>query len=71
MQDKAEKVDTVVDVEKVVQSTTPTTLVDLNKFTVKQTHPYHEYIVLRNEYYNLRIENCVSADSKDRRYVAL
>mmetsp|Transcript_24596 Transcript_24596/g.27363 ORF Transcript_24596/g.27363 Transcript_24596/m.27363 type:complete len:475 (+) Transcript_24596:94-1518(+) len=40
--------------EEIIKSMLPTTLVDLNNMTVKQTHPYHEYSVLRREYLKRR-----------------
>src|SRR5690348_9844800 len=45
--------------EDVIQSLLPTTLVDLQQKVVKQTHPFHEYTVLRREYINMEIEKLV------------
>eukprot|EP01121_Diplochlamys_sp_Union-15-3_P015612 TRINITY_DN5203_c0_g1_i1.p1 TRINITY_DN5203_c0_g1~~TRINITY_DN5203_c0_g1_i1.p1 ORF type:complete len:318 (-),score=52.49 TRINITY_DN5203_c0_g1_i1:50-1003(-) len=51
--------------ESIIQSMLPTTLVDLNTNTIKQTHPYHEYTVLRKEFMKLRNTKLVAATRKD------
>lgn len=43
----------------------PTTLIDLKQNIIKQTHPYHEYTVLRREYMNLEIEKLVNAKARE------
>jgi len=55
----------VISDERVIQSTLPTTLIDLQQMTIKQTHPFHEYAVLRREFLNMEIEKLVSMKSKD------
>jgi len=50
--------------EEVIQSLLPTTLIDLNTNTVKQTHPFHEYTVLRREYMSMELEKLISSKKK-------
>jgi len=50
--------------ESIILSMLPTTLVDLQTMTVKQTHPYHEYTVLRKEYMKLRNTKLVSSSAR-------
>jgi len=56
--------------EEVIQSLLPTTLVDLHTNVVKQTHPFHEYTVLRRDYLNMEIEKLVTAKRKDNLWTA-
>jgi len=56
--------------EEVIQSLLPTTLVDLNTNIVKQTHPFHEYTVLRREFMNLELEKILSSKRKDNLWTA-
>jgi len=45
--------------DKVISSTLPVTWVDLERHTVKQTHPFHEYSVLRKEFICLDVDRLV------------
>jgi len=45
--------------DKVIESILPTTWVDLEKHIVKQTHPFHEYAVLRKEFILLEADKLV------------
>jgi len=56
--------------EVVIQSMLPSTLIDLTTMTVRQTHPFHEYSVLRREYLNMELEKLVSTKSRDNLWAA-
>jgi len=55
---------TILD-EGVIQSMLPTTLIDLSTLSVKQTHPYHEYSVLRGEFMRLEIDKLLTLKTKE------
>ncbi|KAL6056997.1 Spindle pole body component, variant 3 [Balamuthia mandrillaris] len=44
----------------------PTTLVDLNKQTVRQTRPFHQYALLRHEYMKQEIQQLVQSSNGRR-----
>jgi len=46
--------------EDIIQSLFPITMIDLKSQSVKQTHPYHEYSVLRKEYMDLELMKLTS-----------
>eukprot|EP01117_Protostelium_nocturnum_P018020 TRINITY_DN7438_c0_g1_i1.p1 TRINITY_DN7438_c0_g1~~TRINITY_DN7438_c0_g1_i1.p1 ORF type:complete len:491 (-),score=132.98 TRINITY_DN7438_c0_g1_i1:194-1666(-) len=41
--------------EEIIQSILPTTLVDISRLDVKQTPPFHEYTILRKEYFSSQL----------------
>jgi len=45
--------------DKVIESMLPTTWIDLAAHTVKQTHPFHEYGVLRKEFIYMEVDKLV------------
>jgi hypothetical protein len=45
----------------VIWSRSPTTLVDVDRQIVKQTLPYHQYTVLRQDYMDLQIQHILSS----------
>jgi hypothetical protein len=45
--------------DKVIESMLPTTWIDLDTRVVKQTHPFHEYAVLRKEFIYLEVDKLV------------
>ncbi len=51
--------------EQVILSMLPTTLVNLDTHTVRQTHPSHEYNVLRSEFMKLEIDHLLEVAHRD------
>ena len=49
-----------------IQSLLPTTVIDIDRWIVKQTHPYHIHTVLRREFMNLAVKRLISDDSDKR-----
>jgi len=50
--------------DQIVQSMLPSTIIDLEQLLVKQTHPFHEYMVLRKEFMTLEIDRLTSSGPK-------
>jgi len=56
--------------EEVIQSLLPSTLIDLNMLTVLQTHPFHEYCVLRKEFMKMEMEKILTSKHKENLWTA-
>lgn len=56
--------------EDLIQSMLPSTLIDLGTMTIKQTHPYHEYSVLRKEFQNMQVESLVQTKPRENLWTA-
>jgi hypothetical protein len=56
----------VITDEDVIQSLLPTTIIDMDRWQVRQTHPYHVHTVLRREFMNLAVKRLVSSDADKR-----
>lgn len=59
-----------IDDNAVIQSIYPSTLVDLNRGLVFQTHPYHEYKALRSEQQKFIIQNARKCSYKNNLWVS-
>jgi hypothetical protein len=60
----------VIHDDDIIQSAFPVTLVDVTQQTVKQTHPFHEFIVLRREFHKLQVQKLLSDVQKENLWTA-
>ncbi len=56
--------------DEVIHSMFPTAVIDLHQGIVKQTHPFHEYSVLRKEFLSLEVEKLISSKKRENLWTA-
>jgi C9orf72-like protein family len=56
--------------EHVIQSLLPVTVIDIDRRRVTQTHPYHEFKLLREAYLEHELSELVNQPSTDNRWIA-